>query len=231
MRKQILRISEILLFFLLAFALVGCGGTPKLKRKKADDEISKAIYEKVGKKVSYEGRNESGSGALLYGYIIPDDEDIDLLSDMVEAINEVLAEEDKGKIALRIIERVPGGSIGVVIVSNYDPDGDEWGWRESLYYFWIEGNEVAEDFSLYNHATFYPTLEGIEYLKVIDNVNKSAERDDVDWYEVFPDLKGYKVFAGWVNGRYSDEIIYQEMKEDEASGDSEEAEEESLLEP
>ena len=59
-------------------------------------------------------------------------------------------------------------------------------------------------------------------MKVINNVNQSTEKDDVDWYKVFPDLKGYKVVAGWAFGGYSDEIIYQEMKEDEAGEDLEE---------
>lgn len=34
-----------------------------------------------------------------------------------------------------------------------------------------------------------------------------------------------QVIAGWVNAEYSDEIIYQEMKDDEVSEDSEEPDE------
>lgn len=68
------------------------------------------------------------------------------------------------------------------------------------------------------------TIPGIEYLQVIDKVNRNAEEEGIEWYEVFPDLKGYEVHAGWVNGEYSDEIIYQETKEEEASDNSKETE-------
>lgn len=81
---------------------------------------------------------------------------------------------------------------------------------------------------MYNQPSSYPTLQGIEYLQVIENVNENAEEEGLDWYKVFPDLKGYEVY------QYEDGesiIIYQELEDEEKNKDSRETEEESLLEP
>ena len=227
MRKRRLRITRWILLFLLVVSLPGCGFERGPNMKKADDEISKAIYEKVGKKVSYERRNETKYGALQYCYILLDNDDDDLLADMAEAINEVLVDNDIGKIDLIIEEEShPFSHESVLSLSNYnykliDPyhisDDSQYGY---LYYLSIYGNDGNED-SSYNQPSSYPALEGIEYLRVIDKVNKNAEEEGIDWYEVFPDLKGYEVYK-YENGERT--IIYQEMKEDEVSENSEETE-------
>lgn len=221
MGKQMLRVSRIFVLLLLSVLIAGCAtGRLRPNMKKADDEISKAIYKKVGKKVSYEGMDETRYGVLQYSYLILDNEDENILVDMVEAINEVLVDNDMGKIELIIWEEGnPQAYFSVLCLSNFNRylDDSQYGY---LYYLSICGND-RNDNSLYNQPSSYPTMEGIEYLQVIENVNKNAEEEGINWYEVFPDLKGYEVYK-YENGERT--IIYQEMKEEEASGDSEETE-------
>lgn len=223
MREQTLRIYRLLILYLLVSFMLGCGAvTYKPKMKKADDAISKAIYEKVGEKVSYEERNETKYGALQYRYILLDNDDKDLLPDMVGAINGVLDEESK-KVDLCIVIVTPSALETVAVISNYDRDSEDIDDTRCgyLYCLRIWGSD-RDDENLYNQAFTYPTMEGIEYLKVVEKVSKDAEKDGIDWYEVFPDLKGYEIFRQDNTGTT---IIYQEMR------GSEEIEEESLLEP
>lgn len=76
---------------------------------------------RLGKKVSYERRNETEYGVLQYCYILLDNEDNNLLVDMAEAINEILDDNDIGKIDLIIEEEShPFSHESVICLSNYD---------------------------------------------------------------------------------------------------------------
>lgn len=232
MPKQMRRISPFFVSMFIVFVLMtGCGPHINMSQK-ADDDISKAIKKNIGKKVYYEGKSTSESGAIRYTYLLRDSQDKGLLSDLVDIVNEKLAEENTEElIVLAIREKISGGETPIVTIRNYDKNEVAASESKCLNYIIIYGNEIA-DYSSYNKASFYPTMEGIEYLEVIDKVNQSAEDEGIDWYEVFPDLKGYEVFVRREkDGTYNPHVIYQEMKEDEASEDSEEAEEETLHEP
>ena len=216
MEKTWFRICRWFILFLVLVSMAGCGIGTGPNMKKADDGISKAIYEKVGKRVSYEKRDETTYGARQYCYLILDDKDESVLADMAGAINEMMDANDIGKIDLYIWEEwEPHTYASVLCLSNYDhrligynhtADDFQYGY---LYYLFIYGNDVKEN-SSYNQASSYSTLEGIEYLQIIETVNKSAEEEGINWYEIFPDLKGYEVYTR-ENGEST--IIYQEMKQ------------------
>lgn len=174
------------------------------------DSVAWAVHKKVGNKVHYEGKKREEENEVLYVYLLQDSQDENLLAEMVDAVNEKLEKKDaQKKVGLIIREEIAGGEIPVVFLYNHYNNSI----RPHIYYMEIRGSDV-DVYSSYNQASSYTTLEGIEYLRVIDKVNKSAEEEGIDWYGVFPDLKGYEVYAGRVNGRYSGEIIYQEMKEE-----------------
>ena len=172
-----LHIPRVFVLLLLSVLLTGCGGDIWLRpnMKKVDDEISKAIYEKVGKRVSYEKRDETTYGVLQYFYLILDDEDENILASMAEAINEVLGDNDIGKIELIIWEEGSRQAyFSVLCLSNFNLylDDSQYG---PLYYLSIYGNRDKEN-SLYNQSTSYPAMEGIEYLRVINKVTKAQKR-------------------------------------------------------
>lgn len=232
MPKQMRRLSLFFVSLFIVFVLMtGCGPYINMSQK-ADDGISKAINKNIGKKVYYEGKSTSESGAIRYTYLLRDSQDKGLLSDLVDIVNEKLAEENTEEIiVLAIREKIPGGETPIATMCNYDENEVVASENQCLKYIIIYGNEIA-DYSSYNKASFYPTMEGIEYLEVIDIVNQSAEDEGIDWYEVFPDLKGYEVFVRREkDGTYNPHVIYQEMKEDEENKNSGKTEEESLLEP
>lgn len=219
MRKQVLRVSRIFfLVFVLAVLITGCGKYIT-KNQKADDDISKAIYEKTGKKVHYKGKENKSGYEVWYNYLIRDSKDENLLSDIVETVNLQLEESDMDKtIVIVIWEEISGGRIMVAKLSNNDNGKINRFHNQYLNYLVIRGNNR---YSTYSQASSYINLEGIEYLEVIEDVNRNAEEEGIDWYEVFPDLQGYEVFKQDNSGTT---IIYQEMK------DSDEAEGELLLE-
>lgn len=219
MRIRMLRI--FLIVSVLTISVTGCGRYIA-KNQKADDEISKAIYDKIGRKAYYEGKEDKSWNEVWYNYSIRDKKDENLLADIVETVNLQLEENNENKIiVVAIWEEISGGETQIVKISN-DDNGKIGKFRcQYLYYLVIRGNQIA-DYSSYNQASSYPVLEGIEYLEVSEKVNKNAEDESIDWYEIFLDLKGYEVYK-YEEGEST--IIYQEMQ------DFEETEEESLLEP
>lgn len=235
MQGQIKSIFKVLMVFLFGFFLVctthiyGHVCVQYALKIADNDDIVWAIHKKVGNKVDYRMKAVSKTEINQYYYRINDNQDKNILSDMIDAVNDELAETDISKKVALVIEEewdIQSVSTNVLRLSNYNENimglysTSDDSQCQYLYYLTIYGNDGSES-SLYNQPSSYPALEGIEYLRVIDKVNKNAEEEGIDWYEVFPDLKGYEVYQ-YENGEST--IIYQETKDDEVSENYEETE-------
>ncbi|MCH5249050.1 MAG: hypothetical protein J1E98_03935 [Lachnospiraceae bacterium] len=196
MKNHILTASILMLILLLI--MTGCGNNRyRVHNKKADDKISKAIYEKVDKKVYYQGRRFGGEDGsyVWYEYVIRDYEDKDIIVDIADVVNEEI-EEDKivGKIGIQFYEEMLGGIETVAILYNYyDEDGgfEQYNSFQGLE-VWGTRRSYREDDSPYNKASTYIKLKDIRSLIVTDKIAKAAEEEDIDWYDVWPDLEYYE---------------------------------------
>lgn len=213
---HVIRIIVLLFTFWLLFVKLpdySTGGMAKGKMKEANDAVSRAVYDKVGKKVSYEERLIKDR-ITSYTYLILDTGDEALIADITGAFNDVLEANDTKKVDLRLYEKMSfgHGKSLIAVYSNYDShelsDGVWYAYGKCFNCLQILGG--FDDDSPYNFASSYPSLEGIEYLKVIEKVNRNAEEEGIDWYEMFPDLQGYTVYKQDYTG---ETIVYQEMKE------------------
>lgn len=121
MRKQALIVLRIFsLVFILAISVTGCGRYIA-KNQKADDEISKAIYDKIGRKAYYGGKEDRNWNEVWYNYLIRDKKDENLLADIVSTVNHQLEENDiDKKIVIAIWEEISGGETQIAKISNYD---------------------------------------------------------------------------------------------------------------
>ncbi|MDE6213909.1 MAG: hypothetical protein K2M70_10600, partial [Lachnospiraceae bacterium] len=84
MKSQISRGIILILIFLLVISITGCGNDRYIvTNKKADDEISQAIYDQLGKKMCYQNSSyNKNEEVLYYFYILNDFKDENLLVDM-----------------------------------------------------------------------------------------------------------------------------------------------------
>lgn len=194
MDKRVVRISKMLILFLYAVLLVGCGPYIEIHRK-GDDNISKAIYEKVKKDVYFIKKYESTDGILYYQYRVENHENKMLLTDVADAVNETLKEEGSyKKVEIGLYEKIPGGTEPVAVLCNYYENESEVIQYESLQVLEIWGTLQTPNDNVYNNASTYTELKDIKCLVVAEKVNKKAEEEDIDWYEIFPDLEEYEVF-------------------------------------
>ena len=162
-----------------------------VKNKKADDEISQAIYDRLGEKVYYcnslLNRKEE---VLYYFYFVNDCEDENLLVDMAETVNEKLKEDDINERICFVIWKT--GPHIIATLSNYYEDGAGYESYETLQRLEIWGARMP--YEKYNEVSTYENLKDIKAVVVEKEINKSLEEQGVDWYEIWPDLEHYDIF-------------------------------------
>ena len=195
MRSRIAKICIFLFIFLIVATASGCGHY-RPKNRKADDEISKAVYEAVGKEVYYTDRTISSDKTLIgYSFLIRDYEDESLLLDIADTVNEKIKElKIKKKIYLRFAEEITGGNEAVAYLCNYYEDEHRVERYETLQSLEIRGTDMSNkgDDSPYNKASTYINLKDIKSLMVTKKIVQSAEEEEIDWYEIWPDLEHYE---------------------------------------
>ena len=200
MKKQMSKMCVFILTLLSVMIVIGCseifmyGGNHR-----PDDEISKAIYEAVGrKKVSYSGKSSNHpEDVAIYEYLVHDYKDENVLEDMVKAANAVMKEKDMtGKKDLDLREEVPGGNEPVASLRTYyeDEDGcEEYGSFQNLHIYGTVHSKMRRH-SPYDKLSTYINLPDIKSLAVSKKIAQIAEEEGIDWYEIWPDLEHYRVF-------------------------------------
>lgn len=202
MNNRMAKMRAFILTLLSVMIVTGCWLVfIREVNERPDDDVSKAIYKAVGRrKVYYWGKhiNHTNSGDIAwYEYVVHDYKDENVLTNMVEAVNAYIKEnETTEKIHLAIREKTIGrGTEGVASLSNYYESEDGYVNYESLQSLYILGTEHSEmsDKSPYDKISTYINLPDIKSLAVSKKIAKIAEEEEIDWYEIWPDLEHYDI--------------------------------------
>ncbi len=195
MKSQIFRGVILVLTFMFVMLITGCGNDRYIvTNKKADNEMSQAIYDQLGKRMCYHNSSFNKNEEIsYYFYIVNDYKDENLLEEMANTVNEKLKENDiKTRICLVIWEVIPGGTRTMVCLSNYYENDSVYESYETLQCLKIWGAESG--YETYNKVSAYENLMDIKALIVEKRINKIWEEEGIDWYEVWPDLEHYDIF-------------------------------------
>ena len=137
------------------------------RNKKADDAISRAIYEATGgKEIYYQEKDISSEGVTHYEYIFYKENE-GQLEKMLKAADAVI-QQDKICAKISITCRVmifSHGSEFALSLDNYSDAELENADYPSLQYLWINGGSVNHT-TIYNIPETYRGLQGIKYLKL-----------------------------------------------------------------
>lgn len=180
---------------LLGILLTGCGGgvPHPYENKKADDAISRAIYEAMGEELYYLNKSVTSDNVIGYRYLFYEEREGQLLT-LQTVVNTVIQQEEiTGKIAITCCVIPPGdrGSAPVVSLSNYDDAGKETAEYAALQKLWIRRTNFD---TMYDDPSAYKGLPDIKYLEICSDMAAVAQREKIDWYEYFPELETLKVF-------------------------------------
>ena len=113
--------------------------------------------------------------------------DRDTLTLFAKILND-LAQREKKKIAVYVEAKNTHGSESVLSLKNYSNDNSEQADYEGFYALSTSYLDNTAQESLKDPQT-YTGIEGIKYLRIDSEMQKRAEEQGIDWYEVWPDLE------------------------------------------
>ena len=187
--KKIIGISIVFVLILLGLSRMNRCGNNSPNRGIPYDKFSRAIYREMGDDIWYYYKDKGRSGEKEYYYII-EKCDRDTITRFAKVLND-LAQEEKKKIAIYVEVEDPYGSESVLNLKNYSNDNSEQADYERFYALSISYPDFEEE--LRNPQT-YTGIEGIKYLRIDSEMQKRAEEQRIDWYEIWPDLEDVVVY-------------------------------------
>ena len=187
--KKIIGISIVFVLILLGLSRMNRCGDNSPNRGIPYDKFSRAIYREMGDDIWYYYKDKGRSGEKEYYYII-EKCDRDTITRFSKVLND-LAQEEKKKIAIYVEVEDPYGSESVLNLKNYSNDNSEQADYERFYALSISYPDFEEE--LRNPQT-YTGIEGIKYLRIDSEMQKRAEEQRIDWYEIWPDLEDVVVY-------------------------------------
>ena len=187
--KKIIGTCIIIAFILFGLSRMNRCGNNSPNRGIPYDKFSRAIYREMGDDIWYYYQDKGRSGEKEYYYII-EKCDRDTITRFSKVLND-LAQEEKKKIAIYVEVEDPYGSESVLNLKNYSNDNSEQADYERFYALSISYPDFEEE--LRNPQT-YTGIEGIKYLRIDSEMQKRAEEQGIDWYEVWPDLEDVVVY-------------------------------------
>ena len=187
--KKIIGISIVFVLILLGLSRMNRCGDNSPNRGIPYDKFSRAIYREMGDDIWYYYKDKGRSGEKEYYYII-EKCDRDTITRFAKVLND-LAQEEKKKIAIYVEVEDPYGSESVLNLKNYSNDNSEQADYEGFYVLSISYPDYEE--GLRNPQT-YTGIEGIKHLRIDSEMQKKAEEQGIDWYEVWPDLEDVVVY-------------------------------------
>ena len=171
------------------FASEICGSryhpTPQIPR----DFFSYKIFREMGNDIYYYKREKGNSGQIKYFYVI-ERCDRDTINRFSKILN-VLGEKEEKKIAVYVEAKFTWGLSSTFNLKNYSNDNSERADYERFYALSISYPDFEEE--LRNPQT-YTGIEGIKYLRIDSEMQKRAEEQGIDWYEIWPDLEDVVVY-------------------------------------
>ena len=187
--KKIIGTCIIIAFILFGLSRMNRCGDNSPNRGIPYDKFSRAIYREMGDDIWYYYKDKGRSGEKEYYYII-EKCDRDTITRFSKVLND-LAQEEKKKIAIYVEVEDPYGSESVLNLKNYSNDNSEQADYERFYALSISYPDFEEE--LRNPQT-YTGIEGIKYLRIDSEMQKRAEEQGIDWYEIWPDLEDVVVY-------------------------------------
>ena len=187
--KKIIGISIVFVLILFGLSRMNRCGNNSPNHGIPYDNFSRAIYREMGDDIWYYYKDKGRSGEKEYYYII-EKCDRDTITRFAKVLND-LAQEEKKKIAIYVEVEDPYGSESVLNLKNYSNDNSEQADYERFYALSISYPDFEEE--LRNPQT-YTGIEGIKYLRIDSEMQKRAEEQRIDWYEIWPDLEDVVVY-------------------------------------
>ena len=158
------------------------------RNHRADDVISKAIYEEFGgKELHYQGRDILTDEGTFYGYVINEIPE-NMLQRVLRVVNDTLDKENiHNKINISFYLPSGGGAARMLTLTNYSEETMSKSDFDAVQHLWIGADQYRG--GIFFEPDTYKNLNGIKYLEISGELQDYAEKKGVDWFEYLPDLE------------------------------------------
>ena len=179
-------------FYVVGKVLSGGNARSMAYNHEADDIISKTVYETMGSEdIYYQGREIYSDDIFCYEYYLAHEKELEMQR-LINIVNTVIEEEDiHDKIQIRFKMSTPGMFWPVASFQNYSDASLSQPDYDSLQYLFISGGPNYDH--IYHDARTYIDFKDIRYLGVSEAIQRDAEAQGIDWYEIWPDLERAEV--------------------------------------
>lgn len=162
--------------------------------RRPNDQLSRSVKEAVGDDFYYQGKEEQDSGVTQYEYLIKK-QDKEAVANLLSALNDAI-ENEQGKIRVSVWAKMSVNGLECVFaLQNFSDAGLGEADYDGMQAIWIGEPHRMDEESFYD-PSFYTGIEGIRKLSIAPQMQKKAEKEGIDWYEIWPDLEEVEV-AGW----------------------------------
>ncbi len=161
-----------------------------LDNRRPNDKLSRTVREATGNDFYYQGKHEDVFGGRWYEYLIKK-KDRAAIANLVNALNNSV-ENEQIKIGVQVGTDFPHGIEYIFTLENFSDDGLEVADYDGMYAIYIREPDVVDDECFYD-PSIYTEIEGIRKLCIEYEMQQGAEKQGIDWYEVWPDLEEIKV--------------------------------------
>ena len=189
--KKIIGTCIIIAFILFGLSRMNRCGNNSPNRGIPYDNFSRAIYREMGDDIWYYHKEKGRSGEKKYYYII-EKCDKDTINRFTNVLN-ILGQKEKKKIAVYLAIENAHGLESALNLKNYTNDNSEQADYEGFYALSTSYLDNTAQESLKDPQT-YTGIEGIKYLRIDSEMQKRAEEQGIDWYEIWPDLEDVVVY-------------------------------------
>lgn len=176
----------------------------KRYNKKPDDELSRSVQEAVGEDFYYRGKDEDFFGEVWYEYLIKKKDKV-AIAKLVNALN-VAVEGEQRIIGVQVCTDayMQGVLEPLFLVENFSDDGLKAPDYDGMYAIYIYEPDHASD-ERFCDPSIYTEIEGIRKLCIDSEMQEKAEKQRIDWYEIWPDLE--EMLVGYDDDIRDDEFV------------------------
>ena len=187
--------KNLLIFTVLFCVLSGCwGGNVRHQNNEPEDDIAVSLVNVIGSDYWYMGRTDTFNGDGVNYSLLVQNGNGDTVASIAGTITNIELNENS-LVQFSFLKEIANGVYEPIFyLKNYTINSEDdvirWDRADCL-------TIKCLDFGLnesWGDLSDFTVIESIRYVEIPDYLQKQAEEDGIDWYEVWPELEEIIVF-------------------------------------
>lgn len=190
------KLRLLFLFFIIVFNISSCSLVPvnEYEAMPPDDELSEIISNHFdSNEYIYDGKSSYNANNIIYYRYINGNLNSDNITEFALVLNDIENKEEN-KIVVNVCTPLSAGAaLKVFSLSNFSDDKLDKPDYEGFYCVTLGWDVSPAAPFLYDPLT-YSQISDIRKLVIPNQMQEKADQEEIDWYEIWPDLEEVVVY-------------------------------------